>query len=430
MKAKMLRAILGMAAGASLASSGVAHANAFYLSEHDARETGRGDTGVATDIDPSAIFFNPAGIAIEDGTHISIGASLIAPAATFTPTGGTQEDSTTNPQVLPSFFATHKITDMVSVGIGFHAPFGLEIDWPTNSTTADVVQTQSLRSYYLSAVAGLNLDKFVPGLSVGAGIDIVPASVELLQAEYFGTDHTCTNNASTEVNCGEAHLAGTATGVGGRFGVMYKPRFAPGLSLGVMYNTEVKLDFSGNAAFIAPAPFRSQLPPDGAITTSLTLPQRIVGGIAYRPMPRLEIEANVSWVNWSKFGTLDIKLASGMDVVTPENYQDTTSFRVGVEYALSRMAAVRVGYIFDPTPIPGQTLTAQLPDADRNDLTAGASVHISNYDVSVGLLYVLPTTRDTPPPSNGLPEYQGQYAITAFVAAVQLNGKFGGPTPQ
>jgi long-chain fatty acid transport protein len=422
MQTKML-AVLGTAL---CASAGVAHANAFYLSEHDARETGRGDTGVATDIDPSAIFFNPAGIALEDGTRISIGGSLIVPDASFTPTGGTKETSNTSPQVLPSLFATHKFSDMISAGVGFHAPFGLEIDWPTNSTTADVVQTQSLRSYYLSAVGGLNLDKFVPGLSVGAGIDVVPASVELLQAEYFGADHTCTNDASA-VNCGEAHLAGTATGVGGRFGVMYKPRFVPGLSLGVMYNTQVTLDFSGNAAFTAPPPFRGQLPPDGAITTSLTLPQRVVGGIGYRPIQRLEIEADVSWVNWSKFGELDIKLPNGMDVITPEGYQDTTSVRVGVEYAVGAMTAVRVGYIYDPTPIPAQNLTAQLPDADRNDLTAGASVHVSDYDIHVGVLYVLPTSRDTPPASGTTmfqPEYHGTYNISAFVGAVQLNGKF------
>nr|HEX4314523.1 outer membrane protein transport protein [Kofleriaceae bacterium] len=419
------------------AATSAAHANAFYLSEHDARETGRGDTGVATDTDPSAIFFNPAGIAVGDGTRVSIGGSLIIPDASFTPTGGTKYDSTTGAQVLPSLFVTHQINSMFAVGVGFHAPFGLEIDWPVNSPSADVIQTQSLRTYYLSAVAGINLDQFIPGLSAGVGIDIVPSTVELQQAIYFGADHTCTNDTTTAVNCGSAHLDGTATGVGYRAGVMYKPRFAPRLSLGLMYNSQVKLDYTGSADFDAPAPYRSQLPPDGDVSTSITIPERIVGGVAYRPVDRLEVELNISWVDWSKFQELAIKLPNGTSAVTPEDYTNTTSIRFGAEYRLPLGAAVRVGYIHDPTPVPGQTLTAQLPDADRNDLTAGASYKIGNYEASVGLLYVLPTTRNTPPATGSTtfqPEYHGEYDISAFVAAVQLQGKFGGtganPQPQ
>jgi long-chain fatty acid transport protein len=419
-------AIAASCAGLS-AGARTANANSFYLSEHDAREVGRGDTGVATDTDPSGIFYNPAGIAVGSGTQFSIGAALIAPDASFTPTGGTKETSNTSPQVLPNAYVTHKFGDLIAVGLGFHAPFGLEVDWPTNSTTADNVQTIALRTYYLSGVVGLDLNKFVPGLSVAAGIDVVPATVELLQAEYFGADHTCTNNAATEVNCGEAHIAGNATGVGGRFGAMWRPGFLPRLSLGVMYNTEVKLDFTGNAAFIAPAPFRASLPPDGPASTDITLPQRLVAGAAYRPIDGLEIEANVSWVDWKKFETLTLNLPGPTTAVTPEGYTDTVSVRVGAEYAITHAVAVRVGYIFDPTPVPAQNLTPQLPDADRNDLTVGATFHVSNFDIHAALLYVISTSRDTPPATGATmyqPEYHGTFDISALVAALQLTGKF------
>lgn len=405
-------------------AASTASANAFYLSEHDARETGRGDTGAATDVDPSAIVFNPGGIAIGNGTAVSIGGSLILPAASFTPDGGDKIDTQNNKAVLPSLFITHKVNDMVAVGVGFHAPFGLAIEWPSDAQTADVAIKQSLRTYFLSAVVGLDLAKAVPGLSVGAGLDIVPGTVELTQAIYFGADHTCTGDAATSTNCGTAHLGANGTGFGFRAGVMWRPPLIKQLAVGLVYKSQVKIDFDGTGDFDAPAPFRGQLPPDGDVSTSVTLPQSVVAGVAFRPNPRLELEVNASYVNWSKFKQLDIKLPNMTTLTTPENYEDKTSVRVGVEYALpAQRMAVRLGYIYDPTPIKPEFLTSQLPDANRNDVTAGASYSITkNYDVHLGLLYVLPTSRDTATTPN-TPEYKGKYDISAFVAAVQLGGR-------
>jgi long-chain fatty acid transport protein len=409
---------------------GVASANAFYLAEHDAKETGRGDTGAATDTDPSAIAFNPGGMAVGEGTHFSLGAALISPQASFTPdpqynTG--KYDSTTSSAILPNLFVTHKINDLIAVGGGFHAPFGLAIDWPSNSLTADNSQSSSIRSYYLTAAVGVDLDKILPGLSAGAGLDIVPATVELNQAIYFGADHTCVQG-SAGTNCGSAHLGATATGFGGRVGVMWRPKLFPKISLGAAYFSQVKLDFSGTGDFDAPAPFRSQLPPDGDVSTSVTLPQRFVGGVAYRPTDKIEVEANVSWVNWAKFNELDIKLPNGMDQVQQESYHNTTTLRLGAEYTMPALRlALRVGYIYDPTPIDDKHLFSQLPDVDRNDLTAGASYSLGDYDFHVGLLWVLPTSRKTAndPMDPNAPQYKGTYDVSAFVASAQFTGKFG-----
>ena len=398
---------------------GVAHANAFYLSEHDAKATGRGDTGAATDTDPSAIFYNPGGVPVDDGTHISVGAAVITPEASFTPDpqyNAGKIDSTTQSQIVPNVFATYKVNSLVAVGVGVHAPFGLEIDWPSNVVTASQSTQTALRSYFISGVAGVDLNKIIPGLSAGAGIDIVPGTIELKQQIFFGEDS------------GTAHLGGTGTGFGARAGVMYRPALIPQLSVGVMYASQVKIDFSGSANFDAPPPYRSQLPPDGDISTTITLPQRVVGGAADRPVEHLEIEANVSWVNWAKFSTLDIQLPNGMTQVQPESYHNTTSLRVGAEYGVPALhMAFRVGYIFDPTPIDTQHLTAQLPDVDRNDLTAGATYVLGDYDVHVGLLWVLPTSRST---ANDMtmpnaPPIKGTFDVSAVVAAVQVSGKFG-----
>src|SRR5580704_3602748 len=98
--------------GVATGLSSLASANAFLLNEFDAREVGRGDTGAASDYEPSSIYYNVGGIALGDGTRFQIGGSLVAPFITFNQTGGTSTDSNTSPQVLPAVFVSHRINDV------------------------------------------------------------------------------------------------------------------------------------------------------------------------------------------------------------------------------------------------------------------------------------------------------------------------------
>lgn len=398
----------------------VASANAFLINEHDAKAVGRGNASTATDTDPSSIAFNIGGLAVGEGTNVMIGGSMISPSATYTDPSGSKTDAESLHAILPHFFVTSRINDTIAVGFGFHAPFGLEITWPdatpgvpNSSPNLDVVKFQSFRSYFFTPSVGANLNKFFPGLTVGAGVDLVPATVEIRQYLYFGDTQ------------GEAHLGGSAFGIGGRIGAMYKPAALPALSIGVMWRSQVNEDFSGKADFDIADPYRSQLPPDGDITTSIAIPQSVAVGVAYRPTPQVEIEANGVYVQWSKFNEIRIHMKDSPDQVVPENYENTYSFRLGGEYKLPKLGATfRLGYIYDPTPIPATTLTAQLPDINRQIITAGGSFNLGNYGVHAGLLYVLPQSRETSDQMY-MPLHKGTYDVQALVASLTLAGHFG-----
>lgn len=409
----MNKAVLGLAL---VSGVGAAHANAFVINEHDAAATGRGNATTATDDSPASIVYNPAGIAVGDGTAASVSATMVIANGSYTDPQGVKTETDSGPAYLPAAFVTHRVNDLVSVGVGFHLPFGLAISWPSTSPQNDVIESQSLRTYFISPVVGFNLGKYLPGLTVAGGVDIVPASVELKKALYFG-----------DTEMGQAHLGGSAVGVGGRVGVQYRPTLLPQLSVGAMWRSSVKLDFTGTGDFDSDPSVRAQLPPDGAISTSLTLPQSLAGGVAFRPLEALELELDVVWMQWSKFQQLAITLPDQTQSVTPEQYKDTTTIRVGVEYKLpAQHAAVRAGYIYDPTPIPDTTVTAQLPDANRNVVTLGGTYDLPmNTAVSLGLLGVLPTDRKTSD-AQYMPFYKGSYGVSAFVASVSFAGRFGG----
>ena len=408
----------------SLGTTGLAHANAFLINEFDSKAVGRGNASTATDVDPSSIYYNVGGLPAGEGTAFMVGTAIIAPQASYEDPAGMKTDSNTSPQAVPHVFGTYRINSMFAAGIGVFTPFGLAISWPQHWEQAEVTQKASLRTYFITPAFGVNLGSFVPGLSVGAGIDIVPATVELRQDILFGTER------------GSAHLGATAFGVGGRIGAMYVPHAAPQVSVGLMYRTQVKENFDGTGDFDAPAPFRAALPADGPAKTSITLPQQIAGGVAYRPTSTLELEGNLIWTDWSKFKSLDIEVPAPMGMGTttisqPQDYSDKVTLRVGAEYRLPTLnAAVRAGYIYDPSPIPAEHLTAQLPDIDRHDLTIGGSLSfpratpvIGGLDVHFGALWVLPGDRH--PAAGPTPQFKGTYSVSAFVASLTVGGRFG-----
>lgn len=394
---------------------GVASGNAFNINEHDARVTGRGGASAASNTDASSVIFNPGGIPIAEGTQVSIAGSVYFASGSYEDAAGeTETDS--DPSIVPAIYLTSRVHDMIAVGIGFHLPFGLAVSWPDNHRQADVIQDQTLRTYFITPSIGLNLHKQVPGLSIGGGVDIVPATIKLERAVRFGDVE------------GTATLGGDAVGIGGRVGVMYHPPAAKGLKLGVMYRSKIDLDFEGTGDFDIADPFRAALPPDGDITAGISLPQSVWGGVAYSPIPQLELELNTVWINWAdtwEDDALTIGLADGTETSSPQEYKNTLTWRIGAEYAVNEKAAVRAGFIYDPTPISSRTQTAQLPDIDRKNVALGGSYKFGTLAAHLGFLWVTPGTRETSD-TPYQPFFKGTYGVQAFVASLMISGSFGG----
>jgi long-chain fatty acid transport protein len=294
------------------------------------------------------------------------------------------------------------------------------VSWPDDHPQSTIAQDSSLRTLFISPVVAFNLHKLVPGLSIGGGVDIVPASVQLQRVVEFGDTR------------GTVDLAADAVGVGWRAGVMYHPPAAPGLKLGVMYRSAVKLNFEGQADFDIADPYRAQLPPDGDASTSINLPQTVWGGIAYGA-DNLEAEIDAVWINWSNTYSKDpnrggdatsLALALPGDVMSnvPEDYRDTLSWRVGLDYKFPT-ANLRAGAIYDPTPIPKTTMTAQLPDVDRFAVTTGASKQLSNnFDVHLGALWIPARSRNSSS-DPAVPIFHGTYTVQALVLCLGITGR-------
>jgi long-chain fatty acid transport protein len=405
--------VLGCSLGAALAALGFvrgAHASGFHIDEQDARATGRSGAVTANPGNASAIYYNSAGIAELRGLNVVGGISIVAPSAEFTSaTDGSQTSAKAQSFVLPQLFASWRASELLAIGVGIYSPFGLALDWPASSPGRTNVRQAELRTLFITPTLAFQLSQWVPGLALGVGLDLVPASVRLSRDILFGTD------------VASVALSGEAFSVGARAGLTYRPAALPRWSFGLTYRSPVQLNFEGQADFDASPVYRPSLPPDGDVSTSVTLPQSVGLGIAFDPLPAWQIEVDGSWRGWSSYDQLDLHLPDGSVDSSVKAWEDSLTLRIGSELTWAERWSARIGFIWDQTPVPASTLDFQLPDADRIDLSLGVGAKLSShFQLDLSALYVLPQERTTSNEDPFEPPVKGTFKVDAWVVGLTL----------
>jgi len=79
--------------GLSLLAPNIVFASGFRIGTQGAKAMGMGNAFVATADDPSAIVYNPAGIADQVGTHIYLGTTAIIPSTRYESTAGVSDET-------------------------------------------------------------------------------------------------------------------------------------------------------------------------------------------------------------------------------------------------------------------------------------------------------------------------------------------------
>jgi long-chain fatty acid transport protein len=400
-----------------------ARASGFHIDEQDARATGRAGAVTASTNNPSAIYYNPAGIADLSGVQITVGSALVRPDASFT---SAEDGSVTNVNteniLLPQAFVTWRASELVSLGVGFYAPYGLALEWPASSPGRTNIRKADLRTFFISPIFGLNLSRWAPGLSVGGGFDLVPAGVRLDRDILFGTD------------VATVAFDGSAFGIGGRIGLEYHPPTLAALGFGLSYRSPVALEFSGTADFDAPLVYRGSLPPDGDIETSVTLPQMVTAGVVFSPVPEFELELDVSWRGWSSYDELAVELPDGSVTREAKDWNDSFTLRLGGEYTFDERWSVRAGGVWDQAPVPSNRLDFQVPDANRIDVSVGVGARVTDrLSIDLGGMYVLPAKRSTSMAEPLEPATKGRFEIDVWLlvlsVGVQLDTVMAPPPP-
>ncbi len=407
-----------------------AYAGGFQIGEMATRATGMGSAFTAVADDSSAAWYNPAGVAFMHGVQVMVGGdAIIAPGADFTTNAANPGPTASASAKDQTFFVPHAYftyTDEnsnFSTALSINSPFGLETDWPVTTPFASKATFSQIQMVLVNPSV---IYKISDNLSIAAGFDY--AYLNKVQL-----DNTLQN------------LSGDGDGWGGNAAIFYKD---DNFNVGVTYRSRIKVNIDGSAiakGTLAGFPFGAT---SSSATTSITLPDQVNVGVAWKPNEAWILSLDVDWVNWKTFDAINVRYASaayrgslaglqtafGIPVTgatdLPENWKATVAVRVGAEWKYAPNMRARVGYVFDPTPIDDANFTPAIPGNNRHIFSVGYGYDL-NEKATIDLAYAYVYFQDrNQTASSGGPALapdslkNGNYQSSAHILAASLSYRF------
>lgn len=384
---------LGLTLTLPLKNAYCAGSGAFRLEVPDAEALGKGSAFVAQADNPSAVYFNPAGlIQLKEKTYLSVGSAEIQPFCTYKDDSGNETDRRRQLFTIPNaFVVTDFGLEKFSFGLGGTSYWGLGTYWAEDSFSRYVSTNADYFTQDLMFTGAYEINK---NLSVGASADYARSCVnkkkKLLQAG-IGDD-------------GDFQLKGKDNSAWGyRLSALYKLNEKH--SFGFMYRSSVEVKYKGKVYLDNLNDINPLLPYNTIfggssyqtdITSKTTLPQSIVFGYCYKPADKWRLEFDAEWMDWSSIQEEKIDypsegvparlnvLNSGNPI--PKDWHSVFSYAIGAEYKVSNFLRLRGGYFLHKTPIPQANFETSLPDSASNTMTLGAGVNL-NKNTSLDFAY-------------------------------------------
>ncbi|HEU0264199.1 MAG TPA: TonB-dependent receptor [Geobacterales bacterium] len=414
-----------------------ASAAGFRINEQGAKAMGMANAFAAQADDPSALFYNPAGIAFQPGNRVSVGTTVInVPETKFTGTTPLSANTVGPTTIIserarrdiffpPNIYATSTMKDApFSFGIGVNSQYPLAKRWDTTSFFRDTIQEIAIKPINVQPTVAWRSDALK--LSVAAGLDYTHATVWLQKMAYAPPVPV----SATEL--GVVELEGTGDGFGYNAGLAWHP--TDKLKVGIAYRSKIHLAVDGGDVDFLATTATGQgavgLTPGGAVktvsstvSTDITLPDTWSFAVAYNPVERLTLEVDVDKVGWSSYDKLAFDFdgaLNGFDKTDPKNWQDAWAYRFGAQFAVTPAVDLRAGYAYDNTPIRDRTLGPELPDADRENYTAGIGFHNDRGALDLAYMWVKFKDRTVNNPNI----QTGTYENDAHLVAINVSTYF------
>lgn len=433
----------------------LSQASGFALIEVNATGQGNAYAGAsAYTNDASTIFFNPAGMMLLEQDQIVLASHLIMPSSDFSndgsraadvlggaPLTGDEDDGGYN-AIVPNFYWVRQIDESMKFGLGVNAPFGLATKYDDDWVGRYHGVVSDLKTINFNPSLGYRVNE---QLSVGGGIDILLADVDLSSAIDFGA--ICVASLGPAACAGLGALPQGEDGfvefeadnfddlaLGFNFGLMYE--VSNRTRIGISYRSEIEIEVEGDGDFTVPSStafvMSSNLFIDSGVSADVTLPQSLSFSVAHQS-GKITYLADITWTGWSSFDELRIVYDNPdqPDSVTTEDWDDTFRYSFGIDYQYNDRMILRTGIAYDETPVPSpERRTPRLPGSDRTWLSFGMSYLYSeqlSFDLGYSHLFIddaeienefessVPTLAAT---------LVGDYEASVDILSAQLNWKY------
>jgi long-chain fatty acid transport protein len=413
-------------------------ANGLNLNGFGARATAMGGAFVGLADDFTAVFWNPAGLALMKKGTFGLAGHLLLPTSDYTSLTGF--NMKTNAKMYPAgivgFF--QPIGDRLVVGVGAYSLSGLGQDWNNTGLEADMLTQMSAPppSAFTPPVANYRWKSFIGSITIAPAIAVKLTDQVLLGATFninygfFKTDQW----AGPEViynpitkqylffNLGQASMNIKGWGYGATFGLLVKP--SDRFSFGVTYRLASKMKLSGTATTENLPLLSAALPDTSDAKMSVTSPMWLAGGLAVKPLTNLTVTFDLQWTNWKKLDVLSVEfqdpawIAAG--ITTNEldlAWANKLQIRGGLEYKMGDFA-LRAGYYNDPAPAPASTMNILIPGFTYNSVACGFGYTTGGLHLDLGLEYLMGHKRTI---ADITAEMPGIYTMKILVPIVSVS---------
>jgi long-chain fatty acid transport protein len=445
---------------AVVAVPGAASAGGLFVPGYGNQAQPRAGAFVAKADDGSALYYNPAGMAWQKGTSLTVGMNFIDFEQSFTRagsyetpeqggnlpwTGDPYEKVENNSTPAVGFGAFQGIpligvvTDLggktpLVFGIGMIADHGYperkyqntympdDPDTPPPPQRYDVIEQDVSAAFPSIAAAYPITDKLAVGLRLSWGFGGSKGTQFLWAYRNYPED--ARTDGRFEADLFDPFVPAAALGV--HF------RLSPNVELGANYNTVKHVNFKGdgqavlgpnagldpaNPDFIAPETDFPQCEGGGDIAhlktcVNLDLPQNATVGGRYivrdaAGRERGDVEFDVQWEDWSSSSDIEIIVdgKSGLTglrlnpVLNRHGFQDTYSFRLGGAWAFpiaDKRLITRAGAAYDTAAAPLSWTRLDVDGIERTTLAAGLGLETGHWRFDLGGGVVLEPSRDVP----------------------------------
>lgn len=365
-------------------------AGGFRVSLQGVKQLAMAHTSAHTE-DASVAFFNPAGISfIPNKLSFALGAFGAKSEVEYQSLQTLQSYKTNNPLGTPLYAAlTYKLTNSVSVGLSVTTPFGSTVKWPNDWAGNVMVQKMELKSFYFQPMISY---KFNDWASIGGSFIYAKGMVDWDKANK-------TPDGTVNINDEKA------SGKGFGLGFYLKP--TSNLDVSIAYRSPVDMKAKNGKLTVDVGALSYQ----DNFTATLPLVDEYTVGVTYKVTPKWLISGDFNYHGWERYNKLTLNFENSGTLVTPKDFHNSKTFRIGTQYMLSDKFAGRLGYYYDESPYSDDHFIPETPSFDASVITGGFGYKFGKLGVDAAVALSFPKARGV---NNTYYDFYGQAKAKAM----------------
>jgi len=366
--------------------------------------TARGNAFTATADNPSAVFYNAAGLTQVEGTQIQGQVFAISLGYSFDSdlSGSSEMDDDFQP--VPSFFISHRLKDLpIAIGFGAYAPFALGTDWGNDAAFLNPIFDPFGATPYEAELSYIKYHAVLAWqisetLSLAGGLSFDDTQVDLKTTalEFEGDD----------------------TAVGYSLSALWQPNEQHSFGLNYQAKTEVTYDGSADTFFIVQN--LGPVPVSLDAKAKLIYPESITFGYSYRPSESWNFEFNADWTNWDRVNDLTLDGVPGATYQL--NWKSAFIWSLGATRYFENGWHLSAGYTLVENAVPDEDLLPIVPDSDRHFFALGIGQTTDRLSWMVAYQQAFDQGRSVR--GNTFPALDGEFDLDSQAITASLNFRF------